>query len=46
MKINLANIPEGEYKNSISREINYIQVESAYRKDKLIRTINNSIDGK
>ncbi|WP_238884790.1 cyclodeaminase/cyclohydrolase family protein [Clostridium sp. YIM B02551] len=46
VKINLANIPEGEYKNSISREINYIQVESAYKKDKLIRTINNIIDGK
>ncbi|MDD7793983.1 cyclodeaminase/cyclohydrolase family protein [Clostridium sp. 'White wine YQ'] len=46
VKINLANIPEGEYKNSISREINYIQVESAYKKDKLIRTINNIMDGK
>jgi Methenyl tetrahydrofolate cyclohydrolase len=46
VKINLASIPEGEYKNSVSREINYIQVESAYRKDKLIRIINNIIDGK
>ena len=46
VKINLAYIEDEEYRNSVAREINYIQVESAYKKDNLLRTINNIIEGK